>query len=368
MKYLEEFRNSDTAETLKRRIEAAGKELLATHPRICIMEVCGSHTMAIGRYGIRGLMPKNIDLISGPGCPVCVTDNGYIDAAISLAKKGVVICSFGDMLRVPGSESTLLEARAEGARVQICYSPNEALDAAQRNPGDHFVFLGIGFETTIAPVVNIIGRATEAKIKNISLLTAFKLIPPALEMLASAEDLQVDAFIGPAHVSTVIGVKAYEPIVAKFRLPIVIAGFEMLDVLYAIDGILRQLQAGEASVENQYNRVVKYEGNKKAQEVIEKYLMTLDAEWRGIGTIPSSGLGLKPEYANFDACSRHGIKVKPGKVNPRCKCGAVLKGVLKPEQCALFAKQCTPQHPVGACMVSSEGACAAYYRYWELRI
>lgn len=366
MKYLDEFRDSDAAAALTSRIKSLAQEFDPARVPLCFMEVCGSHTMAIGRYALRGLIPENVELISGPGCPVCVSDNGYIDAAIQLAKRGIGICTFGDMVRVPGSDTSLLQTRAEGADVRVCYSPLEAADIAQKNQEKEFVFLGVGFETTTGPVLGMVEHALEKGIRNLSVLTSFKLIPPALDLLASSSDIRVDGFIGPAHVSTIIGAKAYEPFVRKYNLPLVIAGFEPLDILYAVEGLLRQVLSGEIRVENQYDRVVRYEGNRKAQALIEKYLEPVDASWRGLGVIPKSGMGFRDAYAVVDAEKRHSIKVGRGVPHPECMCGSVLKGVMKPDKCPLFGRRCTPQHPVGACMVSSEGSCAAYYRYWEV--
>ncbi len=366
MKYLDEFRESDAAAALASGIKKLASGIDPSRAPLCFMEVCGSHTMAIGRYALRGLMPENVDLISGPGCPVCVSDNGYIDAAIELAGKGIVICTFGDMVRVPGSNASLLQARAEGADVRVCYSPVEAADIARKNPDKEFVFLGVGFETTTGPVLGMVERALAQGIKNLSVLTSFKLIPPVLDVLASSPEIRVDGFIGPAHVSTITGARAYEPFVRKYRIPLVIAGFEPLDILFAVEGLIKQVLSGEIHVENQYSRVARYEGNRKAQALIEKYLEPVDASWRGLGEIPKSGMGFRCEYAAVDAEKRHGIKVGAGVPHPECRCGSVLKGVIKPDQCPLFGKKCTPQHPVGACMVSSEGSCAAYYRYWEV--
>lgn len=367
MKYLEEFRNSAASLRLAGRIKDVASRLAMSHERICIMEVCGSHTMAIGRYGIRSLMPPNIDLISGPGCPVCVTDSGYIDAAIELARRGAIICTFGDMLRVPGSAGSLATARSEGAHINICYSPAEAIEVASVNPRSEVVFLGIGFETTIGPVLSLIRHSQESGLKNVSILTAFKTVPPALAALASSKDVQVDAFLGPAHVSAVIGAEAYEQIVDQFRRPVVIAGFEPLDILYGILGILVQIEEGAVRVENQYNRVVKPGGNKVIQEMIDRHLVEVDAGWRGIGIIPKSGLSLRRDFAEFDAERKLGVQIVEGRTNPSCRCGEVLKGAIKPPECPLFGKVCSIQHPLGACMVSSEGSCAAWFRYAEAK-
>jgi hydrogenase expression/formation protein HypD len=331
--------------------------------KINIMEVCGSHTMAIARFGIRQLLPDNIELVSGPGCPVCVTDSGYIDAAILLAERGVIITTFGDMINVPGSETTLAKCRSKGCRIEVCYSPLNAVDIAHNNPDKEVVFLAIGFETTIAPVAAVIEYSIKNGVKNLSMLTAFKLVPPALGALVSDKELAIDGFLCPAHVSAIIGADAYLDFVNKHKIPCVIASFEPLDILLGIDGILNQIINGEAKVENQYERVVRNEGNTKALEIINHYLEPADAVWRGIGVIPKSGLKLKREFLPMDAENRFNIRIPAGKSNPACRCGDVLKGKIKPDKCALFGKACNPANPIGPCMVSSEGSCSAWFKY-----
>lgn len=363
MKYIEGFRDSRAAAAIRAEIEGLGRRMEALERNANIMEVCGSHTMAIARYGIRELLPGNVNLISGPGCPVCVTGAGYIDAAVEMAKRGAIVATFGDLIPVPGSDTSLGQCRAEGAAVEVCYSPAAALDLAAAHPEREVVFLAIGFETTIAPVVSLAGSALARGIGNLSLLTAFKLVPPALQALRADPELQIDAFLCPAHVSAIIGARAYEPFAGAGGVPCVIAGFEPLDILYGLEGILRQIVAGEARVENQYNRVVKPEGNLRAQAVIREYLEPVDAYWRGIGVIPQSGLGLRPAFRSYDAESRHGVRVGPGREHPGCGCGEVIKGKLKPPECPLYARVCTPDHPIGPCMVSAEGTCSAYFKY-----
>jgi hydrogenase expression/formation protein HypD len=344
-------------------IAEQGRALAAQGRRVHIMEVCGSHTMAIGRYGIRQLLPENVELISGPGCPVCVTDPGYIDAAIALAGRGAILLTFGDMIRVPGSDSDLTTCRSEGGDVRVCYSPSTAVELAQSHPDRQVVFLAIGFETTIVPVVSIVDEALRAGVRNLSLLTAFKLVPPALHALLADKEIKIDAFLCPAHVSAIIGSQAYAPFAADYRVPCVVAGFEPLDILYGVHGILEQTLKNEARVENQYARVVRPEGNPKAQARIAKYLEPVDAVWRGIGVISSSGLGLRPAFAVYDAEKKFGLQVRPGRQHAGCRCGDVIKGKLRPEACGLFAKVCNPDHPVGPCMVSAEGTCAASFKY-----
>lgn len=360
MKYIESFRNRAAAIKISEQIEAAAKKL---PDGIRIMEVCGSHTMSIAKYAIRDTLPSNIKLISGPGCPVCVTGAEYIDQAVELAKDGKIIATFGDMINVPGSETTLAKCRSEGAKIEVCYSPSMALEIARKNPDKEVVFLGIGFETTAPTVISIVDSAIKESIGNLSALTAFKLVPPALEALVSDPELKVDAFLCPAHVSAIIGALAYEPLVKKHKIPCVIAGFEPLDILFGLLGILEQRISGKAFVDNQYSRVVKKEGNKKAQELINKFLKISDAGWRGIGKIPKSGMKLKTQYSSYDAVKRFGIKTKPAKPVKGCKCGDVLKGKILPPECPLFGDACTPMNPIGPCMVSSEGSCAAYYKY-----
>jgi len=362
MKYLEGFRNPDAARALTARLAAAGEQLAAQGRRARLMEVCGTHTMAIARHGIRDLLPPTVDLVSGPGCPVCVTDSGYLDAAIELAKGGVRLATFGDLVRVPGSTSSLAEARSAGAAIEVVYSPEGALALAEREPARQVVFLAIGFETTVAPAVWLVKAAAERGVTNLSLLTAFKLVPPALSALAGDPEVQVDAFLCPAHVSAIIGSEAYRPFVQR-GLPCVVAGFEPLDILDGVAEILDQIVARASRLVNRYERVVKPEGNRRALALMGACLEPVDASWRGIGVIPGSGLGLRETYAGFDAVRRHGVAITAG-VTPRgCRCGDVLKGKLKPTECPLFGRACTPLKPVGPCMVSSEGSCAAYYKY-----
>lgn len=363
MKYIDGFRDRDSALCLRDRMARAAERLTADGRVARIMEVCGSHTMAIARYGVRDLLPAPVDLISGPGCPVCVTDTGFIDAAIELARRDVVIATFGDLMRVPGSRETLSHVRAEGAHVAVCYSPASAVELAMREPEREIVFLAIGFETTVAPVISIVEAARRDGVGNISLLTAFKLVPPALRALLDDPAIRVDAFLCPAHVSAIIGSDAYIPFVERDRVPCVVAGFEPLDILLGIAEIVEQLAAGEARLVNQYSRVVKAEGNLKALDLMSRLLEPVDAAWRGIGVIPGSGLGLREEFARFDAAKRFDIVIEAGKSNPACKCGDVLKGMIRPHECPLFGGVCHPDNPIGPCMVSSEGSCAAAFKY-----
>jgi hydrogenase expression/formation protein HypD len=363
MNYIEAFRDPAVAAPLRDRLKTAAAVLAARGGRARIMEVCGSHTMAVGRYGLRQLLPDNVTLISGPGCPVCVTAPGYIDAAIELARRGVVVATFGDMLQVPGSEGTLSECRSDGGSVEVCYSPRGARDLALGRPDREVVFLAIGFETTIAPVVSLVDLALRESIGNLSLLTAFKLVPPALSAVLADPEIQVDAFLCPAHVSAIIGPRTYEPVARDFHKPCVIAGFEPLDILYGLCAILDQLVEGRAAVENRYERVVRENGNPLARAVMDRFLQPADSHWRGLGLLPQSGLALREPFARYDAEKRFALSVGPGRESPHCLCGEVIKGKRIPPECPLFARRCTPMDPVGPCMVSSEGACAAYYKY-----
>ncbi len=362
MKYLDGFRNPEAAAAITADIKEFAEKL--PKDRIFrLMEVCGSHTMAIARYGIRDLLPENVSLLSGPGCPVCVTAAGYIDAALELARQGKIIASFGDLLNVPGSDGNLAAARSEGISIEVCYSPLAALDIARKNPGREVVFLAIGFETTIPTGTSLVLRAQQENLNNISILTAFKTVPPALEALVSDPELRIDGFLLPPHVSAIIGSDAYRPFTDKHHLPCIIAGFEPLDMLYGLEGLLKQLLENRGELENQYSRVVKPRGNLKAIDLINTYLEPCGPIWRGIGKIPGSGLELREKFAEYDAAKKFGIEISAGNPDSRCRCGEVLKGKILPEGCPLFGKACTPGSPVGPCMVSSEGSCAAYYKY-----
>ncbi len=362
MRYLDGFRDPDAGRALAGQIQERGATLAAKGGRVRMMEVCGTHTMSIARYGIRDVLPENVELVSGPGCPVCVTDTGYIDAAISLAERGHIVATFGDLVRVPGSSGTLAEARGRGAHVEVCYSPEAALDLARAHPDREVVFLGIGFETTTAPVLSLVPLAAAAGLTNLSLLTAFKLVPPALDALLADPLVAVHAFICPAHVSAIIGSEAYRPYVEQ-GVPAVVAGFEPLDILMAVSEIIDQHTRGVAELVNQYDRVVRPDGNARAQALFAKYLEPVDAAWRGIGVIPQSGLGLRSDYAAFDASLKLDAPISAGEPDKRCRCGDVLKGIITPQGCPLFGRGCTPLRPVGPCMVSSEGSCAAYFKY-----
>lgn len=330
-----------------------------------LMEVCGTHTVAIARNGIRTLMPEGVRLASGPGCPVCVTSNHDIDKIIALARvEGVTIATFGDMTRVPGSTSSLLAEQAAGRSVEIVYSPLDALKLAQENPDRQIVFVGVGFETTTPLVAMAVKRAKAAGLENFSVYGAHKNMPGALEVIINDPELKVDALILPGHVSTIIGVEPYRFLAEKYGVPGVITGFEPVDVLQGIAMIMRQLHEGRADIEIAYSRGVMAEGNPVALAAIDEVFETCASTWRGLGEIPGSGYRIREEYAEFDAMRRFAPEVEPTVEHKGCRCGDVLRGVMPPNECPLFRTVCSPENPVGPCMVSSEGSCAAYYRYY----
>ncbi len=331
---------------------------------IRIMEVCGTHTMSIFRHGIRSLLPSKIELVSGPGCPVCVTSQEDIDRMIALSSlKDVTVATFGDLIRVPGSSKSLAQARAEGADVQIVYSPSDALDIAFRNRHKKVVFLGVGFETTAPTVAATLLQAQAKKTDNFFVYSCHKLMPPALDALFEHTDTKVDGLICPGHVSTIIGASAYEPIVRQFGLPCVVAGFEPLDILTAILHLVRQHAQGEARVENCYERAVSQKGNERARALMYMVFEPRSACWRGLGEINVSGLFIREEFSNLDAEKHFEIKTRKVREPLGCKCGQIIRAEATPLDCPLFGKRCTPTTPVGPCMVSSEGTCSAYFRY-----
>jgi hydrogenase expression/formation protein HypD len=361
MNYQDEFRQRELVQGLAGRL----RRLVADYDgTMTFMEVCGTHTMAIYRYGLRSLLPEQIRLISGPGCPVCVTPNSYLDRAVALCRlPQVIITTFGDMMRVPGSSSSLLEERAKGADIRIVYSPLDAVAVASRNPEKQVVFLGVGFETTAPAVAGSILAAEADGVANYFVLAAHKTIPAPMQVLTADPDLALDGYICPAHVSAIIGAAAYQPLVEEFHTPCVITGFEPADVLQGVLMLAEQVISGQSRVEIQYSRVVRPEGNLKAQAILRQLFTPCDAVWRGIGLIPGSGLAINDRYAAFDAEKMLPVAVEPLREEPGCACGEILKGKLSPEECPLFGTACTPESPVGACMVSSEGSCAAAYSY-----
>ncbi|MGE5809690.1 MAG: hydrogenase formation protein HypD [Nitrospirota bacterium] len=331
-----------------------------------LMEVCGTHTVEIFRHGIRDVIPNSITLLSGPGCPVCVTSVRDVDAAIAIAQaSGVTMTTFGDMMRVPGGKESLLEARSKGADVRVLYSPLDAVALAQKEPGREIVFFGTGFETTSPLIAGSIARAEQAGIKNISVYAAFKLVPPALKALLDSPDVRVDGFILPGHVSTIIGKRPYEFVATDYKIPAVITGFEAKEIVEGILMIVRQIAEKRAMVEIQYRNVVREEGNPRAVELLNRYFEPSDAYWRGIGVIPGSGLKLKEQYSAFDAQKKFNPPLSDGVEPELCSCGDILRGVKIPTECPLFGAACTPDAPVGPCMVSTEGSCAAYYKYGQ---
>lgn len=352
------FRNPELARGLIHSIEKWAPE------QATLMEVCGTHTVAIARNGLRTMMPEGIRLASGPGCPVCVTSNKDIDTVIALSRvPGVTIATFGDMTRVPGSTSSLLKEQAQGRSINIVYSPLDALTLAKENPDEQIVFVGVGFETTTPLVAMAIKRAKAMGLKNFSVFVAHKNMPGALETIVADPALKIDALILPGHVSTIIGVKPYEFLAQKYGIPGVITGFEPVDVLQGIAMIMRQLHEGRAEIEIAYSRGVMKEGNPVALAAIEEVFETVDATWRGLGVIPGSGYAIRDEYKEFDAFARFSPEVEPTQEPKGCRCGDVLRGIMAPNECPLFRKVCTPENPIGPCMVSSEGSCAAYFRY-----
>ncbi len=331
-----------------------------------LMEVCGTHTVEIFRHGVRDVIPKGITLLSGPGCPVCVTSVRDVDAAITIAKNpGVILTTFGDMMRVPGGKESMLEARSEGADIRVLYSPIDALTLAQKERVREVVFFATGFETTSPLIAGTIAHAEQTGVKNFTVYTAHKLVPPALKALLDSPDVQVDGFILPGHVSTIIGKKPYEFVAAQYKKPSVITGFEAKEIIEGILMIVRQIAQQRAAVEIQYTSVVKEEGNPRAVALLDKYFEPDDAYWRGIGVIPKSGLKLRDAYASFDANRKFNPPVSDATEPELCSCGDILRGVKVPTECALFGTGCTPEAPIGPCMVSTEGSCAAYYKYGQ---
>ncbi|KAB2838630.1 hydrogenase formation protein HypD [bacterium] len=358
MKYLEEYRDAAAARSFARAIAR-----IARRPWT-LMEVCGGQTHAIVKYGLDELLPPGLTLVHGPGCPVCVTPLEVLDRAIAIASRpGVVFCSFGDMLRIPGSSKDLLSVQATDGDVRIVYSPLDALRIAEENPQKEVVFFAVGFETTAPANAMAVYQARERGLKNFSLLVSQVLVPPAMEGILASPLNRVQGFLAAGHVCTIMGVEEYGPIAQKYRVPIVVTGFEPVDILQGIYLCLRQLEEGRAEVENQYARSVRREGNLHARRMIERVFRVIPRQWRGIGEIPRSGLGLSEEFSEFDAERRFGVGNLRVAENPECLSGLILQGIKKPPECPAFGTRCTPEHPLGATMVSTEGACAAYYRY-----
>ncbi|GAX37630.1 hydrogenase expression/formation protein HypD [Nodularia sp. NIES-3585] len=365
MKYVNEFREPEKAAALSNQITQLCNQLKKP---LKLMEVCGGHTHSIFKYGIEDILPSNLELIHGPGCPVCVMPKGRLDDAIAISQNhNVILATFGDTMRVPGSTTNLLQAKATGADIRMVYSPLDSLQIARDNPDKEIVFFALGFETTAPSTALTILQAAAENITNFSMFSNHVLVIPALQALLDNPDLQLDGFIGPGHVSMVIGTESYQFISQKYHKPIVISGFEPLDILQSIWMILQQLVENRCQVENQYNRLVEPAGNLIALQAMNQvFAVRENFDWRGLGEIPESGLKIRDEYGQFDAENKFIIPNLKVADHKACKCGEILKGVLKPWECKVFGTACTPETPIGSCMVSSEGACAAYYKYGRL--
>ena len=358
LKHIEEYRDSAIAKSLIQKIETASKR------SVHLMEVCGTHTVSIFRSGIRSVLPRTISLLSGPGCPVCVTAQKEIDAFIELAGiDDVIVTTFGDLMRVPGTKSSLLKQRAEGRDIRIIYSTFDALEIARKNPAKKVVFLGVGFETTAPTIAAAIISAAQTDVNNFSVISAHKLVPPALEALMASENVHIDGFLLPGHVSVIIGVNAYQPFYQRHRIPCVIAGFEPADILQAIGMLVEQIESRRSGLANAYPRAVTPEGNTKAQELLEDVFRPADVSWRAMGVIPQSGLKIRKKYERYDAEAIFDIQVFDSEDPRGCACGEILIGMKTPPECPIYKTICTPIDPVGPCMVSTEGTCAAYYKY-----
>jgi len=362
MRHVDEYRDPATIHTVARQIQDT-----ATRPWT-LMEVCGGQTHSILKFGLDQLLPSRVSLIHGPGCPVCVTPLVMIDRAVAIASRpDVIFCSFGDMLRVPGSETDLLRVKARGGDVRIVYSPLDALELARKHPERNVVFFAVGFETTAPANAMAVRRAAAERIDNFSVLVAHVLVPPALEALLSSEDMTLQGLLAPGHVCVVTGYRAYEPLAERYRIPIVVTGFEPLDLLKGVLATVTQLERGEHRVENQYSRVVVRDGNPLAIQMLEEVFDVSDRAWRGVGEIPKSGYTLAAKYQRFDAERVFDVGDLEASEPEECLSGLVLQGRLRPTDCPEFGKRCTPEHPLGATMVSSEGACAAYFHYGRAR-
>lgn len=339
---------------------------LAGDRQINLMEVCGTHTVSIGRYGFRSIMPAGLRLLSGPGCPVCVTANRDIDHAIALARMDdAVITTFGDMMRVPGSSTSLAKMKAQGRDIRIVYSPLDALDVAEANPDRQVIFMGVGFETTTPTIAACILEAADRKLENFSVYCAHKTTPPALRAIANDPETKIDGFILPGHVSTITGLAPYQFLVDEFNTPGVVTGFEPIDILESVHELVSMVVASKPAIRNAYQRGVSANGNPVARMLVDQVFEPVDTTWRGLGEIPGSGLAIRDEFAQFDAGRRFDVEIEPTVEPSGCRCGDVLRGAITPGGCPLFGRACTPERPIGPCMVSSEGSCAAYFRYRE---
>lgn len=356
MKELAAFRNPELAKKVTVHIQ----KLTPKHSmKFC--HVCGTHEWTVTHFGLRDLLPKSVEVIAGPGCPVCVLPASEIDEAVKLVMKGVTVATFGDVLRVPGSSLSLAEARAQGGDVRVVYGIGDVVKMAKEEPSREFVFFAIGFETTAPSTAN---EVLNGPPENLSFLVSHRLIPPAMELLLGLGDLHIDGFIAPGHVSTIIGLKPYEAFASAYRMPVVVAGFEPLDVLFAVDMLLQQVEDGVARLENEYGRAVKWEGNVKALRLVDRTFDVIEGGWRGLGRLPASSFALKPEFEGWDARARHNVRIQQGRdVLPGCLCHLVMVGRIRPNECPLFLSGCTPESPRGACMVSVEGTCRIWARH-----
>jgi hydrogenase expression/formation protein HypD len=360
VRFIDEFRDPVLARTLLARIKARSSRPAR------LMEFCGGHTHAIMRYGLRSLLPPTVELRSGPGCPVCVTANADLDRAIALAKvPGLILTTFGDMVRVPGSTQSLQDAKASGADVRIVYSSLDALQIARENHAQPVVFLGVGFETTAPTVAAAILQAQAEGVSNFSVLSLHKLTPPATQAIINAGEVALGGVIGPGHVTTILGADAWEFLPADHRVPVAIAGFEPLDILQAVADLVEMIENGKPGVANTYARSVSAVGNPTAKGVMERVFVVSAADWRGLGCVPASGLSPRSEFARFDAAHLYEVDPGPTQEHEGCRCGDVLRGIVSPPECPLFSTVCTPSQPIGPCMVSAEGSCAAYYRFGQ---
>ena len=363
MKYVDEYRDAEAAAGFARALAR-----ITTRPWT-LMEVCGGQTHSIVKFGVDELLPKDVTLVHGPGCPVCVTPLELIEKAIDIASRpGVIFCSFGDMLRVPGRDRDLLSVKATGGDVRIVYSPLDAVELAKQHPDREVVFFAVGFETTAPANAMAVYQAGAQHVNNFSLLVSHVLVPPAMEAILASPVNRVQGFLAAGHVCTIMGYTEYEPIARRHNVPIVVTGFEPLDLLHGVYLCVKQLEEGRAEVENQYARAVQREGNTHAQDLVQKVFRVVHRKWRGVGEIPQSGLALQEQYASFDAERRFGVETVTADEPAECMSGQVLQGLIKPHECPAFGTRCTPDRPLGATMVSSEGACAAYYRYRRLNV
>ena len=363
MKFVDEFRDPELAKATLSEIRK-----VITQPWV-LMEICGGQTHSIKRYGIDQLLPEQVELVHGPGCPVCVTPLEQIDKALEIASRhDVLFASYGDMLRVPGSENDLFSIRANGGDVRVVYSPLDAVRLAQEKPEKQVVFFAIGFETTAPANAMAVEQAKSLGLDNFSVLVSHSRVPPAMHAILSSPDWRVQGFLAAGHVCAVMGYWEYKPVSDQYQVPIVVTGFEPIDILQGVLLAVRQLEEGRAEVENAYSRAVVHDGNRTAQELIDRVFMVCDRKWRGIGNIPSSGWRLRPKYASFDAELRFSVSEISPQESDECISGQILQGLMKPPECPAFASRCTPEDPLGATMVSAEGACAAYFRYGEVEV